>query len=551
LSSRGRWSLRIGAAIPVVLALLFSPSAAFAEEEEGIPTIDKESVSGITSTNAILEAQISPHSWNGADYQFQLVTDPEEYAPEILCPYPPSGLFLCLGPAAEGVLPIEYVFKEATPVSLDLSGEGVTLQPSTTYHYRVLAARSAITEDTIEWESPTVFGPDQTFTTPEEEPTGPTNRRTLTLTKSPSVSSGKGTGTVSSKPKGIMCGATCSKAVASLYKGANVALAAKPSMSSTFVEWTGACSGSSPTCTVKMDEAKEVGAVFAGTSKAFSPAEALTVSKGESTGQGVVKVYGSLYCEADCTETISYYQGPIAEKSRPGRTVVLEQKPAFGSEFSSWSGCDEVIEGYCVVAMESNRKVTAKYTALPTVDLAVKKSAYAGGAGKVTSKPKGINCAAYCTRQSAALPEGAGVTLTAKPGKETGFVEWQDGDCDESKSLVCTVTMDEAEEITAVFEGPVKKIAPAETLTLVKAGSGFGTVKAAGLACEALCTSVSALYQGPMGVKPGKTVILKAASAPGSKAVEWSGCDSIDAEGNCVVTMSSSREVTAAFDELE
>jgi Divergent InlB B-repeat domain len=376
----------------------------------------------------------------------------------------------------------------------------------------------------------------------------------LTLTKSPSVSSGKGTGSVSSKPQGIKCGATCSKAVASLYKGANVALAAKPSMGSTFVEWTGACSGPAPTCTVKMDEAKEVGAVFGGTSKAFSPAEALTVSKGESTGQGTVKVYGSLTCEAACTETTNYYQGPIAEKGKPGRTVVLEQKPAFGSEFSGWSGCDEVTEaGYCVVTMESNRKVTAEYTALPNVDLTVQKSAYANGGGKVISKPKGINCAATCTTQSAAMPEGVSVTLTAKPGKETELVEWQGGDCDEGKSLTCTVTMDEAEEVTAVFKGPVRKIEPAETLTLDKVGSGYGTVKAAGLICEALCTSVSVLYQGPTveKSKPGKIVILKGVAALGSKAVEWSGCGSIDEEGNCVVTMEGAKEVTATFDELE
>jgi hypothetical protein len=49
--------------------------------------------------------------------------------------------------------------------SLDLAGAGVTLQPGRTYHYRVLVARRVQTEDTIEWETPTVYGADQTFTT--------------------------------------------------------------------------------------------------------------------------------------------------------------------------------------------------------------------------------------------------------------------------------------------------------------------------------------------------------------------------------------------------
>ena len=55
-------------------------------------------------------------------------------------------------------------------VSLNLAGAGVTLQPGTTYHYRVLVARRVQTEDTIQWEPPTIYGADQTFTTPTGPP---------------------------------------------------------------------------------------------------------------------------------------------------------------------------------------------------------------------------------------------------------------------------------------------------------------------------------------------------------------------------------------------
>jgi len=387
----------------------------------------------------------------------------------------------------------------------------------------------------------------------------PTNLRTLTVTKSPALNAGSGTGSVSSKPKGIKCGTTCDEAVARMYKESSVELTAKASTGSTFVEWKGACTGASPTCTIKMTEDKEVGAVFTGTSKAFSPAEALIVSKGQSKGnggKGTVKAYGSLTCEADCWSTTVLYQGPITEpKAMAGKTVILKQYPAFGSEFVGWTGCDSETEaGECVVTMETDREVTAEYAALPNVDLTVGKNAYANGAGKVISKPMGINCAATCTTQSAGMPEGASVLLTAKPGKETEFVKWQGGDCDEGKSLTCTVTMDEAEEVTAVFKGPVRKIEPPATLTLAKAGSGFGTVKAAGLICEVLCSSTSVLYQGPITepkAKPGKVVILKAVSAPGSKTVVWTGCDSETEAGECVVAMEGDRKVTATFDELE
>jgi hypothetical protein len=387
------------------------------------------------------------------------------------------------------------------------------------------------------------------------EPTGPTNLRTLTLTKSPSSSTGGGIGSVSSKPKGIKCGTACDEAVADMYKNASVELAAKPSTGSTFVKWVGGdCNGSTaPTCTVGMDKDEATEAVFGGTSKAFSPAEVLTVSKGESSGKGTVKAAG-LGCEAECSSTTVLYQGPITEpKAKPGKTVVLKQAPAFGSTFSGWSGCDSETEaGECVVAMSEAKEVVAEYTALPSKTLTINKS-YSSGNGSVASKPKGIKCAATCTSQSAQMPEGASVELVAKPSTGT-FVKWVGGDCNGSTSTTCVAVMNTNETIEAVFSDPGKAFSPAETLTLTKDGSGLGTVKASGLTCEVLCSSASSIYQGPITLpkaKPGKVVVLKAVSAPGSKAVEWSGCDSIDGEGNCVVAMETSKEVTATFDELE
>jgi hypothetical protein len=140
----------------------------------GPPSIASESASNITQTDATLEAQINPEADQAGDYaQFQLVKDPSEYASEILCPATlPPGTDGCIGTQSANALPIGWVCgsceQEATtrPVSLDLASAGVTLKPGTTYHYRVLAARRVQTEDTIQWEPPTVYGPDQTFTTP-------------------------------------------------------------------------------------------------------------------------------------------------------------------------------------------------------------------------------------------------------------------------------------------------------------------------------------------------------------------------------------------------
>lgn len=68
-----------------------------------------------------------------------------------------------------------------------------------------------------------------------------------------------GSGTVTSSPKGISCGSTCSK---TFKTGTSVALTAKPARKHSFLGWTGACSGTALTCTVQMQGDRSVGANF-------------------------------------------------------------------------------------------------------------------------------------------------------------------------------------------------------------------------------------------------------------------------------------------------
>jgi hypothetical protein len=390
------------------------------------------------------------------------------------------------------------------------------------------------------------------------EPSGPTNRRALTVTKS-----GTGAGAVKSKPKGISCGNTCISADASLYKETTVVLTAKAAATagSNLEGWEGCDSstntGVEGTCTVKMTEARGVVAKFGGTQKAVINPQTLTLSKvdnGFDTGYGTVKATG-LACEADCTTTdVAYFGGetaPPAKKAKAPAVATLTALAAPGSTFTGWSGCDSETEGKCVVAMSSAKSVEVEFAALPKNALTLTKVGY----GAVKSKPKGVSCANTCSSATASLPSDTTIVLSAKAGTGSSLAGWEGCDSSTNTGLegTCTVAMSSARNVKATFTAAIKPLVNPQALTLAKAGSGYGTVKATGLVCEAACTTTDVNYYGGVTEpkpKPAAVVTLTAISAPGSGTVAWSGCDT-ETEGKCVVSMSAAKEVTATFDELE
>ena len=160
---------RLIAAASLVAVFAVLPAAASADSA---PTIESESASQISAIDATLAATIdSQGAAHGVYYQFQLLSGASEYLPEFECPIEgfPAASSLCLGLHSEpGALPIGRTHggSQGEVVHLDLLTAGAKLQPGTTYRYRVIAARAIQTEDTIAWEEPIVYGPEQTFTTP-------------------------------------------------------------------------------------------------------------------------------------------------------------------------------------------------------------------------------------------------------------------------------------------------------------------------------------------------------------------------------------------------
>jgi hypothetical protein len=151
---------------------------------------------------------------------------------------------------------------------------------------------------------------------------------------------GSGSGSVTSNPAGIDCGATCS---ASFTSGTMVSLTVTADAGSTFTGWTGDCSGTG-SCVVTMDQDRAVTATFD-----VVAAPTLTVTRAGSGSGTVTSSPAGIDCGATCTAAFS-----------KGTMVTLTATPDAGSTFAGWGG-DCTGTGPCTVTMDQDRAVTATF----------------------------------------------------------------------------------------------------------------------------------------------------------------------------------------------
>ena len=204
----------------------------------------------------------------------------------------------------------------------------------------------------------------------------------------------------------------------------------------------------------------------------------------------------------------------------PFNTVVsLTPSAQAQSRFVSWSGACTG-NGACMVTMTQARAVTATFEKLR---LTVTKSGT--GTGSVTGT--GINCGVDCTED---YNSGTMITLTAAPTSDSVFGGWT-GAC--AGTGTCQVTMSQARDVNAIFT------LNTFTLTVNKSGTGTGTVTSgpAGIDCGSTCMA---------GFIANTMVTLVAAPDATSTFTGWSG-SGCTGTGNCTVTMSQARTVTATF----
>jgi uncharacterized delta-60 repeat protein len=230
---------------------------------------------------------------------------------------------------------------------------------------------------------------------------------------------GGGSGSITSNPGGISCGSTCSTAFAAPVP---VTLTATPAAGSSFLGWSGACSGTGK-CSLTMSADR------AATAR-FETNKTLTLSKTGSGAGTVASSPAGISCGSAC-----------ARAFRHGTPITLTATPAAGSSFLGWSGaCSGT--GKCSLAMSASRAATARFETNKT--LALTKAGR--GVGTVTSSPAGISCGSACAH---VFRHGTAVTLTAAASTRSTFAGWS-GACSGTGS--CTLTMSASRSVTATFK---------------------------------------------------------------------------------------------------
>jgi len=199
------------------------------------------------------------------------------------------------------------------------------------------------------------------------------NTHPLTVTK---AATNTGTGIVTSADSGITCGSDCSE---SYTYGTIVTLSAAADSGSAFYGWSGACTGTTSTCQVTMDAAKNVIASFLAQG---SPA--LTTSK-KGTGNGKIRsISAVLASNIAASNAIDCGDVCVAQYDNATK-VTLTAEPEAGSTFSGWEGaCSGT--GACVVTVNSLTSVVATFSlqasgGSPTTMLSVGGDGGGGGGG--------------------------------------------------------------------------------------------------------------------------------------------------------------------------
>ncbi len=253
--------------------------------------------------------------------------------------------------------------------------------------------------------------------------------------------------------------------------------------------------------------------------------------EGSSAGQVRTVPRGEVCTDARCRN--SYPRGrmiSISATANPG-AVLTAFEAALGAE----EGCNELFvetttTATCTITLTGSGQVTTKFG----YELAVG----VNGLGQVTGSPggidgDGIDCGGNQTCREVYDSE-ANVTLSATQTEtDWKFSQWMGGPCDGDGSPNCTVQMNQAHVVTALF---------GYALSLEVQGDGSITAQPPGVACTGTDSPCVVTYGS------GDSVTLTVSPSQASVFSGWGGdCASEGTSLTCSLTMDQERSVLARF----
>ncbi|MGE5392916.1 MAG: InlB B-repeat-containing protein, partial [Candidatus Saccharibacteria bacterium] len=210
---------------------------------------------------------------------------------------------------------------------------------------------------------------------------------------------GSGSGTISSNPGGINCGADCTER----YTPTWVTLYQSASGGSTFAGWSGDCSGTGG-CQVYMDRDHNVTATF----NSSTPTAALSASPNPVASGDATTLSWSSTNSSSCAVT----NGGAAGFSIAGGATS-------GSDASVGLAGTTTFSISCAGVSGGTATASVTVSVLPRYALTVSKTST--GTGTVTSGPAGISCGGTC---SASYVSGTSVTLSQAADANSVFLGW-------------------------------------------------------------------------------------------------------------------------------
>ena len=226
--------------------------------------------------------------------------------------------------------------------------------------------------------------------------------------------------------EGINCGTNDTDCKEYHDVNTTITLTAAPGTGARFTGWSGDCTGTALTCTLKITQARQALATFVGGGSPYN----LSIRQ---IGDGYVKGSPS---GIDCW-------GRCSADYAPGTVVTLTATPDDLSEFAGWGGSCSGTQSTCKLTMNGEKNVSATFrTIKPSFPLAV----FRDGPGDVQDDAGSIDCGNDCTWQH---PVDTQITLKAVPLSDARFVKWT-GAC-KGTAETCVLTIKGETYVGAAF----------------------------------------------------------------------------------------------------